>query len=482
MTDLKANVEKMRELYRLLRSAFGAYYSVAIAKVKSGKRLSQIPNPTMTIGSNGMPSFTELGILAREAKYSLASALHGNGLFGRIPLGGDFIPEFRRLEEFLRNDPLFSKRFEQKDFDFALAQILESCLDRAYSVGGETLSEDDMKRLLRPVIFALWREHLPVSIMVPFPMVSFEPKSFRLDDTSFIARLPKRVQLARYCVLDQGSGVVSAAAGAATHAFVSKDWSLENLGPTNTRTNLSERSEHVDATIDRVLGSIHLCSTAQTGYAQVLFIPKGWVYEYQPEFMPLYGYSVRRYPNHFDRNYWRVGETSHLTKAECQQVSETYKLLGQHNENKIRFALRRLNSCAVRDDDMDAVLDAVIGLELLLSKDENDAINYKLRIRAASLAKLTKNYDPAQVFESMGKVYSARSAIAHGSSKVLSKKTLSHEVRPWSGERTMAFDLLKFVLQTQLNNPKYLDPMKIDQDLVVGATGAVPEDPLRSET
>ena len=68
-------------------------------------------------------------------------------------------------------------------------------------------------------------------------------------------------------------------------------------------------------------------------------------------------------------------------------------LIASSESEAIRLAINRLNGCLTRTDPADAILDATIGLELLLGDDQNQSLSYKLRLRAAALAIL--HGDPA---------------------------------------------------------------------------------------
>ncbi|MGO4117810.1 hypothetical protein ELH53_07150 [Rhizobium ruizarguesonis] len=127
-----------------------------------------------------------------------------------------------------------------------------------------------------------------------------------------------------------------------------------------------------------------------------------------------------------------------------------------------------------RDDAVDAILDATIGLEVLLGDQENQALSYKLRLRAGALARLSGTRKPADVVASVKKIYEVRSAIVHGlKTKKPKKRLLEPEAEPFAAERAAAADMLRFAIDLLLEHPVYLDPLKIDADLLIEP--AVPE-------
>jgi hypothetical protein len=136
----------------------------------------------------------------------------------------------------------------------------------------------------------------------------------------------------------------------------------------------------------------------------------------------------------------------------------------------MRLALRRLNGCLTRTDAADAILDGTIGLEILLGDDENQALSYKLRLRAAALAILKADpaYPAVEVASKIKRLYGARSAIVHGRRKKRSKTASEPTDTSNAKERLVASDLLRFVINVLLTNPEYQDrPGKIDDGLLL---------------
>ena len=71
-----------------------------------------------------------------------------------------------------------------------------------------------------------------------------------------------------------------------------------------------------------------------------------------------------------------------------------------------------------RDDPADVILDATIGLELLLGDADNQAIFWKLRMRAAALVGLDRDRAAmTQISNDVDRVYGLRSTIVHGSNR-----------------------------------------------------------------
>jgi hypothetical protein len=256
--------------------------------------------------------------------------------------------------------------------------------------------------------------------------------------------------------------------GAATHAFVSKGWTLEVEDIDSARTSLSQSSANVLDATDSFFGALRVATGISTGYAQILWHPRRWALDYFCELTPIYGTTLRRYPNEYD-NYGWANHGATVTAEQLNEVRRIYQAAESSPSEAIRLAMKRLSGCLTRADEADAILDGTIGLELLLGDDENQSLSYKLRLRAAALAVFHADpaYPAADVASKVKRLYKARSVIVHGRRKRPSKKASEPTDTSNAAERLLASDLLRFVLNVLLTNPQYQDPAKIDGGLLL---------------
>jgi hypothetical protein len=239
-----------------------------------------------------------------------------------------------------------------------------------------------------------------------------------------------------------------------------------NIGEVSGSLNQSS-SNILDAT-DSFFSALRIATGINTGYAQMLWVPRRWALNYFCDLTPVYGTTLRRYPGEFD-NYGWVGTAATVTIEQLNEVRRIYRAIVSSQSEAMRLALSRLNGCLTRTDAADAILDGTIGLEILLGDDENQSLSYKLRLRAAALAIL--NADPAypavEVASKIKRLYEARSAIVHGRRKKRSKTASEPTDTGNAGERMVASDLLRFVLNVLLTYPEYQEPKKIDDGLLL---------------
>jgi hypothetical protein len=272
-----------------------------------------------------------------------------------------------------------------------------------------------------------------------------------------------------------GTGASEQVAHAATHAFVSSGWSLEVDEVGDVSKSLSSASQNALDAVDSFLGALRVATGVKTGYAQLLWVPRRWALDYYCNLPPVYGTTVRQYPSEFDNFGW-TRECPTVTKDEMGAVRAVFEQMNNNDSEAVRLATRRLSSCLTRNDPSDAVLDGTIGLELLLGDDQNQSLSYKLRLRAAALTWLSgSSITATEIADKVKKVYAVRSAIVHGKKPKARKKAVDSNSTQGEDDRQLAAELLRFVLRVLLAHPRYLDPSKIDSELILRGASATSE-------
>ena len=131
----------------------------------------------------------------------------------------------------------------------------------------------------------------------------------------------------------------------------------------------------------------------------------------------------------------------------------------KHNQQfkKVFIAIQRLNRCMLREADDDTALDAIIGIETLLSGDTHGEITYTISNRMAVVAAMTNQcpYTPADARRAMKIIYGLRSDIVHGRSinKNSKVKIADQEIET----KALAVEFLRYSLLFVMKNQEYLD-------------------------
>ena len=473
-TTFQRKKADLGRFFDLFKAAVDEHHEAVVRAIKSGQRRPATHHdyPRYTELESGFPSMHEIGAFGSAPTHYL-TAIGARSIAGLL---GGFIAEqtelqsLRTLTEFLVKSE-FASHLGITDqtsswvIGLRVGDVVERYLHR-YGVD-TPLIEDKRDKLIWPIVSGMVLKTMRMRLVVPITLTHFEVDRFRLTDSTFIMRLPKKMQLSRVAVDRYGAGVTKMVAHAATHAFVSNNWSLELETHGEARSGLSNISENVLDAIDVFFGALRTATGITTGYAQVLWAPNGWALDYFCDLPRVYGSTIRRYPEEFDDYGWtRRGKT--VTRTELFEVRRIYQALNGNQNEAMTLAIKRLNSSLTRADAADAVLDATIGMELLLGDDQNQSLSYKLRLRAGALAFLEKtNQSPLSIAQLVKDVYAARSSIVHGLKKKPSKKVKPVSDRRYEDERHKASELLRFVIDTLLMHPKFLDPNKIDSELLL---------------
>jgi len=385
------------------------------------------------------------------------------------------LPAIHRLKNYIEENGL-GQKFASRYPNYEIDRLLNDCVEAYFHrYGIEKIDSTKRNKIIERLLIGALDERLPLAIVAPIAITRFSCDRYRLNGSAYLMRMRRPMQLSRSMISGHGSGAVSAVVGAATHAFISNGWTIPGSSLEEVRRGLQQSSPAVLNSVDLFLAALRLSTGIDTGVAQIFAFPKGWAASYYCDLPTLYGFNCRRYPNHFDNFGWSTGKGAMVTLAQLAEVAELYRKLIARDERQIAIAISRLNTCMTRDDDTDGLLDAVIGLEVLLGDDDKQWLMYKLSMRAAALLSYAKRGDPKQVLKDVKQVYGLRSALVHGSNKKVPKTVDTDPLRPHAAGRNLATNLLRTILSVLIEHPKFLDPLKIDSELMLGIPSASPE-------
>ncbi|MEZ2145847.1 hypothetical protein AAE026_26675 [Bradyrhizobium sp. DN5] len=484
--------DELRRYHELFAGAFDELHEAVKARVKQPGQYvgAHHDYPLMSSMGSGFPAFREAGFYDDKTPRHYVATIRPHGLlgiFGALPgTPAPNLPKGTELASFLRTHKIGKRLNLGALSNRPVDELVADAVERYIHLYGLDTPVNDRRRdaLIWPLISGTVFKSLNLRLVVPIALTHFDVDHFRLTDTTYITRLPKKLQLARARMSTLGSGAVRMVVGAATHAFVSTGWNLEADTIDDVSASLKQSSSNVIDAIDSFFGALRIVAGIKTGYAQFLWLPKDWALEYFCDLTPVYGTTLRRYPAEYD-NYGWTEASVFVTKDQLAGLRAVYKHIADNQSEAVRLAISRLNGCLTRSDEGDSILDGTIGLELLLGDKDNQSLSYKLRLRAAALAALQG--DPAfqarDVFMEVKRLYEARSAIVHGLRKKQSKKAIEPEDARNSKERMLASELLGFVLKVLLAHPQYQEPARIDEGLLLGGDSAVqglsPNDDVR---
>jgi hypothetical protein len=473
--------EQIDRYVELFAEAFNELHCAVV--IRANDRKQHLSNhydyPTMSLSNTGFPMFSETGFFRDNApkNYTDLARPRGLGMIiaqtepAELPKGVE-LASFLRDHEIGKNLKLDVPIYKDRLSDWPIDSLVAHAVERYLHLYGLDAPIDLKNRddVILPLVLGTIFESLDLTLVVPITLTHIEVSRFRLSNNAFIAKIPRKLQLGRARINPIGSGAVKTVVGAATHAFFSKGWQLSVDDVNDVPGSLGEASPNVLDAIDSFFGALRVATGISTGYAQILWVPRRWALEYFCDLTPVYGTTIRRYPNEFDNFGWN-NQRGTITVEQLKETRRVYQAVVASQSEGVRLALNRLNACLTRSDAADAILDGTIGLELLLGDDDNQSLSYKLRLRAAALALLRANpaYSAAEVVSKVKRLYTARSKIVHGRRKKRSNKASEPMDASNREERALASNLLRFVLDALLTHPEYLDPLKIDDGLLLRA-------------
>jgi hypothetical protein len=307
----------------------------------------------------------------------------------------------------------------------------------------------------------------PVAVLVPLLLTKFEFDSARLVDGVTIERMTDDTQVSRMMMLEHRYEAHPVVASAASHALVLHDYRIQLESEVRSWQIGSDSASFPLKVIDLVFAAIRAVSGFDTGYAQLLLRPIGWARRWTANLPALHGCTSRRYPSRFDGGAWLEAAPTIDVNTMGAIGQLVGKLLPTWDE-PLGAACRRLNDCFLRDRGDDALVDALIAIETLLSDDEPWELAHKLSLRAAALSKLhDRNCDPVVAMRKMKRVYAYRSKIVHGKEKDATR--IHHQfVEENTTPLRAATDALRTLIQVLADHPEFVGGTQIDHQLLLG--------------
>lgn len=431
--------------------------------------------PSMTTLDNGMPSFNDAYNDNLPKDYG--SIFRGKDLVYILsrtePIFSDErFPKKQELVTFSDKSEAINSLFVRPEFkgtklDYGtghkIEKMLGDCVDRYIHVHNSFEAHDEkLKSVFAPLFLTLIQSKYKVTIVIPIAVVPFDFDCLKISSRAYIMKMDDVFQLSRSRVKNHGSGAHKNVVGAATHAFVLTGWEFNDMsGYYDIERSISSLDAFPRIEIDALFAALRLTTGYGTGYAQLIYWPRGWACNYTAGLLPLSGTTVRQYPQGFDNFGWNK-KFDTLTKADAKSIGQLYSALLECEQPQIGIAIKRLNSCYLRDNDEDTIIDACIGLEALLSDGDGNEMTHKLALRFAALKKLG-NEDVSLTFKEVKEIYAVRSSIVHGGRRSKKGNKMSHEE---AAKKAVAF--LSDCIKALLENRDFLDPKEIDNKLLLG--------------
>lgn len=343
-------------------------------------------------------------------------------------------------------------------------------VDRLIHLSGSTeFDAATFDRLYGEWISSVEPDRLPIDLIVPLVLLPSDVESVALSDQISVRRLDTPLQLARNTQRSFTSSAHEVVIGAATHALFLSGWFVPNA----TRSERDNTLFSADAfapvldSLEMAVAALRVASGASFGYAQLIARPVGWSDRWTAGLPTVYVSSVRAYPDHFE-NYGWLRPPDRLDESHCTKARVVLQALTSGSAPQLAFAARRLNLAFIRSSTEDAIVDATIGLEALVSDKTSTEISYKFRMRLAALAAAGRfeELSPRDVSSLTKEIYTLRSKVVHGHSKPR-RNELARPGAIAPMEKVQAgLRLLRLAIAALAENPELRDAAKLDDALL----------------
>ncbi|KQZ73071.1 hypothetical protein ASE06_11590 [Sphingopyxis sp. Root214] len=451
------------------------HVELAAGKKPRGKR----NHPKLDHRANGMPALSGGNSWDSDGGLQYADLLEresdSTNPFHRPRFEPGRFAEVDALIDFIRTNPGCSMNYAPEppaeggiSFDLTRVQIelqLAHAANRFFQRYGEVACDSRKRRaIMKPFIYGLFDDQLRVTNIIPIALVKFDFDRIRLAPDSYVIRMSDALQRARWAAKSYAANGHDGVVSAATHAFVLTGWHWPNQSWIAVIHDLAAHTPPLREKIEELFGALRLVTGVSTGFAQELRVARGWTHFHSDAPPEVFAAGARRYPEEFDNYGWMRDEIPVVTRDTMHEVAADLGRLRSIQDERFALALRRMNSAMIRSDVSDAILDSTIALEILLGDRAGEAINYKLKMRAAALANLETPGTGDAVRKAIGQTYDLRSRIVHGS-RGRNRPNVEVDL---AAARRVALDTLRRILRIVAKYPHYLDPLRIDSELLLG--------------
>ena len=467
------------DFYRLLRNAAKEGLILIEEFVKSGKRIHRYEYFISGVDADSGTDFPNFSRYFKEEGPNDYKDVLGE--HETSPIRIDKLESVKKVLEYAVANSVIKTFYTDQNPKYAdvtviigIYNIVKALIDRyIHSYNRFDLVDRLFLKVYLPIENYIYASNLGFDVVIPILFLSFDfEKASFPQSKMLIERMSEKFQRARSLLVNVVHRDQLHTIGYATHAVVFKNWITEK--PINDLLTtilfydvipFDERPKHY---ADCFFAALRIATDCNTGYAQVLLKPQEWGSDFVADLPDLKGSSLDR-----SLNYFRTSPVNRIaTKLDLDQAKLSMRIFAEiidSQSNKMRIAINRLNLCYERESQEDAILDATIAIEALLSDDNSQEITHKLALRIAALSKLDTlvKEDTNVIFEQVKQIYSFRSAVVHGSGKTKEKREIKLTKKVGVPTVKKGMEYLRMIIRVLLNHPRYQNAKLIDSELLL---------------
>ena len=393
-----------QDIYKLIfQAVIDGLAVIRKVELKGGYLGSYVSFPKMHYFPSGFPYFIKTWWKEQppiDYKYLLREKenhhifLNPGANFANIALQDEKLSEFwaiGKYDDSNKNDP--DTDWAEHHTRVRVYGCIDKLIDRYIHITGcKRLHHVLFRPIYKEWENSVFQNKLYINFVIPILGIQFSFEKLEVGNGITIERIADDLQLARNEQKSYHTPVDETLIGAATHALVLQNWTMENraLAIRDRTLNDVKFYSPIIEIADYLFASLRLERAPDVGYSQIITMPIDWADSWEANLPPVHVITVRAYPDQLERYGW-LKEAMKLDEGICKNVACNFNALKNSTDNRLRLAGKRLNTALLRNNKEDSILDICIGLEtLLLADNERDEITHKLSMRAGALSLIDK--------------------------------------------------------------------------------------------
>lgn len=462
--------EQYRELYNLIKNAFVEMQGLVASSKEHNKYIFSHHNyPRLReTKDNGMPWISEYyGIDGPRDYSSLFRSANDDEHYYYYKK----IPEFQKILDFFKDNisdlmqhPYFGdiKQSDSPSTFFFAYDLLSAFDTYMHRINSTEFQEETFQSVINDLFNRFFLENLPVSICVPILLIRFENDVEIVSDDILIRKLTDRELLSMYKVGGYSDTYELFLVSCATHILELQNYSLKNF-PIHSFAAWDYVDAYPVNIIDKWFAAFRIITHYRTGYGQILIFPDGWGIR-DGNLIDIQGVKIQKYPRYFVSSRKDIQPTPIIKESELQAVNNLFHFLVDNTANSLNIAINRLNMAYLRESDEDSIIDLMIGIEALVTKDDYGEITYKVSSRTAFLLSALPQYPYSitETSEAMKSLYKFRSKVVHGETIPDKLRTIKLGTNTTLSSIELARSILEYLILAMMEHPSFVDARNID--------------------
>ena len=459
--------EQYKELYTLIKDAFIVMQELVNTNLKNQKYFQHhFEFPQLKgFNDNGMPWLSSYFFANGPVDYSsIFKSSKDENYYENIPAFQKILSYYTdNISDFM-NHPYFSDvhksdTFYRSIFAYNLLVMFDSYM---HANNSSVFSEDVLREVVLKAFNRFFNEELTINICIPILLIRFEKDEYTVSENIRVRRLSEQELISSYKIGGYSDTYELFVVSSATHVLELQNYSLRN-----TPVHSSSAWDYIEAyplnIIDRWFTAFRIITHYETGYGQILSFPVEWGIR-EGNLVEIHGVKIHKFPNDFVKERKDTYPTPLVNATDLEKINRLFDFFMDNNANSLNIALKRLNTSYLRENEEDTILDLMIGIESLVTKDDRGEITYKVSTRTALILSTLSQYpySIAETKKAMNTIYSFRSKVVHGASTLEKSRVIKmrEDITVYSVD--LARSILEYLILAVAENPVFLDPSNID--------------------